>query len=230
MATTVATAITAIRERLDEATASQWSEIMLRRWLNEGLRDIGRRTYHYQTASTLAVVAGTGTYTADADIIRINQVYFQPTADTTQKIPLQARTWAAMDEVWGNRQDLQSGYPVMFATRGYSPQVIIKLFPVPSVAGTLFMNTARMPANLDIAGGTGNIDCPEAWVEIAYFYCEFMARRKDKDYEGAKDSFEQYGLMIDNMITNGDYLNATDEFVFHGAGWLPGWLVDPNWS
>lgn len=230
MATTVATAVTAIRERLDEATASQWSQVMLRRWLNEALRDIARRTFHYQATDTQAVTAALGTYTIDADIIRINQVYFTPTADLTQKIPLQARTWAAMDEVWGNRQDMESGYPVMFATRGYSPTLSIKLYPVPSVAGTLYINSVRMPADLDITNGTGNIDCPEAWVEVAYFYCEYMARRKDRDYDAARESFEQYGMMIDNMVANGDYVNAPDEFVFAGAGWLPGWLVDPNWS
>ena len=221
MATTVATAVLALRERLDEASASQWSNVQIRRWLNEALRDIARRTFHYQGTDTQAVVAGTGTYTADADIIRINQVYFQPTADTTQKIPLQPRTWAGMDQIWGSRQDMESGYPALYATRGYSPAVTIKLYPVPSVAGTLYLNTVRMPANLDIATGTGDIDCPEAWVEVAYFYAEFMARRKDRDYEAAKESFEQYGMMIDNMITNGDYMNAPDEFTFSGAGFLP---------
>lgn len=226
MPTTVATAVTALRERLDEATASQWSNVQLRRWLNEGLRDIGRRTFHYQETDTIAVVANTGTYTASADVIRINQMYFSPTADTTQKIPLLARTWDAMDQTWGNRQDMVSGYPVMFATRGYSPQVSIKLYPVPSVAGTLYLNVVRMPAELDIAGGTGNIDCPEAWVEIAYFYCEYMARRKDRDFEAAQESFNQYGMMIDNMITNGDYLNAPGEFLFTGTHHLPTWLTD----
>lgn len=229
MATTVATAITAIRERLDEATASQWSTVQLRRWLNEGVKDIARRTFHYQDIDTIAVVASTGTYNAAADVLRINQIYFSPTADTTQKIPLQARAWEAMDNVWWNRQDLESGYPVMWATRGYSPSCQIKLFPVPSVAGTLYLNVVRMPADLDISGGTGNVDCPDAWIEIAYFYCAYMAFTKDRDWEAADRAFQQYGSMIDNMIEHGDYSNVAGEFTWSGSGHLPNWLTNPNW-
>jgi len=229
MATTVADAITAIRERLDEATASQWSQVQLRRWLNEGIRDIARRTFHYQTVDTIAVVAGTGEYTLDADVIRVNQCYFTPTGDI-QLYPLSSRQWDAMDQVWGPYQNQEGGYPAMFSVRGYSPNTLVKLFPVPSVTGTLTFNNVRMPAAIDITSGTGNVDCPEAWLEVAYFYCEYMARRKDKDYEAAQESFTQYGLMIDNMIANGDYLNAPGEFIMARGGWLPDWLVNPNWG
>lgn len=227
---TVATAITALRERLDEAVASQWDDVQLRRWLNEGIKDIARRSFHYQDVDTISVTANVGTYTAQSDVLRINQIYYTPTGDATQLIPLAPRVWDAMDQVWGNRQNIVSGYPSMFASRGYSPTVSIKLYPVPSVAGTLTLNVVRMPADLDIAGGSGNVDCPDGWVEIAYFYCEYMARRKDRDYEAAQEAFNQYGSMIDNMIQNGDYVNAPGEFTMGRQGYLPNWLTDPNWS
>lgn len=230
--TTVATAVTSIRERLDELSPSQWSNVQLRRWLNEGVKDIARRTFHYEDVKTIPIVfpdVSNGIYIADASVIRINQVYFSPTADTTEKFPLQARAWEAMDNIWWNRQDLQSGYPVLWSTRGYSPQLQIKLFPVSSVAGTLYMNCVRMPVDLDITTGTGNVDCPDAWIEIAYFYCQYMARMKDRDWDAAKMAFEQYGSMIDNMIEHGDYSNTADEFTWSGGGYLPNWLTNPNW-
>lgn len=228
MATTVAIAITAIRERLDEQTASQWTDVQLRRWLNEAIRDIARRTFAYQDIDTIAVSASDGQYTLDADVLRVNQVYFTPTGDT-QLYPLQLRQWDAMDQVWGPWQNTEGGYPALATVQGYSPNTFIKLFPVPSVAGTLTLTVARMPAAIDITSGTGDVDCPEPWLEIAYFYCEYMARRKDRDMEMSQESFQQYGLMIDNMIANGDVLNAPNEFVLGRSGWLPQWLTDPNW-
>ncbi len=230
MPTTVADAVTSIRERLDEATSSQWTDQQIRRWLNEGIREMARRTFHYQDSDTIAVLAGTGIYTCDTDVLRINQVYWSPTTDTTQKIPLEAHQWATMDQQWGNRQDLQSGYPFSFATRGYAPTLTIKLFPVPTVTGTLYLNVARMPAQINVAAGGGNVDAPEGWVEVAYFYCEYMARRKDRDMEMSGEAKQQFEMLIGSMIENGDYTNAPDEFTWTGTGYLPDWLTNPNWS
>jgi len=224
---TVADAVTSIRERLNEAAASQWSDQQIRRWLDEGIRDIARRTFHYQDSDTIAITASAnnGIHTCATDVLRINQVYWQATADTTQKYPLQARQWAVMDQYWGNRQDMESGWPAMWATRGYAPTLTIKIFPVPSVAGTLFLNVARLPAAINVAAGGGSIDSPEAWTEVAYFYCEYMARRKDRDLEYAMESKGQYESLIASMIENGDYANAPDEFTWNGRNYLPDWLT-----
>jgi hypothetical protein len=225
MATTVTTAITRLRERLDEPTAAQWTDVQLRAWLNEGIRDIARRTFHYTDTDTVAVtVPSTGLVTVPSDVIRINACYFQATADQTRKQPLQARAWDAMDNVWWDYQDRSYGDPVFYSVYGYAPTVTIKLYPVPSRAGNLLLHVARMPAAIDITSGTGNVDAPDAWLEVAYDYCEYMALRKDMQprWQESKALYEEH---LAEMIQNGDYLNAPDEFVWNGPNALPTWLV-----
>lgn len=223
-ATSVATCVTAIRERLNEPTVAQWTDIQLRRWLNESIRDIARRTFHFTDLKTISIVANTGTYVAAADVIRINNCYFAPTADPTSKYPLEAKAWDSLDNVWWNWQDRASGDPVIFGVYGYSPSVTLKVFPVPTRPGTLYMHCARMPAVLDVTSGSGNIDCPEAWLELAFDYTEYMALRKARDQRWTenKDLYEQ---KIQGMIEVGDYLNAPGEFIYDTFGNpVPGYL------
>lgn len=227
--TTVADAVLSIRERLDEETASQWGNRQLRRWLNEAIRDIARRTFHYQDTITIAVTSGTGEYTVPGNVIRINQCYWIPDGDTTNYYGLEARTWEVMDEIWSNRQTLESGYPAFYTTRGYSPTLTLKLFPVPTEDGDLSINIVRMPDAIDVTSGTGDVDAPDPWLEVAYFYVEYMSRRKDRDADWAMESKQQYDMLVDSMIQNGDYLNAPQEFIFNGRGsWMPDWLTSPN--
>lgn len=228
MSTTVATCITTLRERLDEPTPAQWTDVQLRRWLNEGIRDIARRTMHLTDVKTIAVSAGTGTYTSSADVLRINHVYFSPTADTTRKIPLEARAWDSLDNIWWDQQDRATGDPILFGVYGYSPSVTLKLFPTPTRAGTLYLHVARTPAVLDVTGGSGNIDCPEGWLELALDYAEYMALRKDRD-ERWKDAYALFNEKLTSMIQQGDYLNVAGEFSWDGPTPVPRWLTDPNW-
>ena len=225
MATTVTTAVTALRERLDEATAAQWTDVQLRRWLNEGIRDIARRTRHYWATDTIAVTALDGEYTVADDVLHIKHVYFTPDGDTGRDIPLEPRAFEAMNQVWWDRQDQSSGYPVFFTTFGYAPTLTIKLFPVPSVDGDLTLHVCRLPAELDITAGTGNIDAPTGWLEVAYDYAEYMALRKDRDPRW-QEVYSMYEEKIQGMIDMGEYINAPGEFVPTGSGVLPSWLTD----
>lgn len=224
MPTTVSIAVTALRERLDETTAAQWTDVQLRRWLNEGIRDIARRTRHYVDKDTIAVTANDGEYTVAEDVLFIKHVYFQPTGDSRQ-IPLEPRAFEAMNQVWLDRQDQAAGYPMIFTTYGYAPTLVIKLYPVPSVAGTLTLHVARLPADLDVTAGTGNIDAPTGWLEVAYDYAEYMALRKDRDPRW-QESFQLYESKVAGLIDMGEYLNAPGEFIPAGAGILPAWLVN----
>lgn len=222
MPVTVATAVTTLRERLDETVAAQWTDVQLRRWLNEAIRDIARRTRHYRDTSTIPVVAATGEYTASEDILHIFFAYFQPTG-STQQIPLEPRAWEAMNNIWWNQQN-QAGYPSLFTTYGYSPTLKVKLYPVPSVAGSLLLHVARLPAVLDVTAGSGNIDVATGWLEVAYDYAEYMALRKDRDPRW-QESLQMYQEKVKGMIDMGDHLNAPGEFVQAGSGMYPSWLV-----
>jgi hypothetical protein len=225
MATTVADAVTSLRERLDEETAAQWLDVSLRRWLNEGIRDIARRTRHYWDVDTIAVSADDGEYTVDADVLHIKHVYYTPSGDASRMIPLEARAFEAMNQLWWDRQDQSSGDPAVFTTYGYAPTLTIKLFPVPGSDGTLTLHVIRLPAELDVAAGTGNIDVPTGWLEMAFDYGEYMALRKDRDPRW-QEAFQMYESKVQGIIDMGDYINAPGEFVPTGSGILPSWLTD----
>lgn len=224
MTTTVAAAVAALRERLDEPTAAQWTDVSLRRWLNEGIRDLARRTRIFTDTDTISVTANTGTYTAASDILHIRHVYFTPDGDT-RMIPLEARAWEGMDNVWGTQQNATGAYPVLYSVYGYAPTLSIKLFPTPSVDGDLTLHVARLPAALDVTSGTGNIDVPEAWLEAAYDYAEYMALRKDRDprWQEVYALYEAKVLQINEI---GDTINAPGEFVMApGGAMVPSWLA-----
>jgi hypothetical protein len=223
MTTTVAEAVTALRERLDETTAAQWTDVQLRRWLNEGVRDIARRTRQYLDTDTIAVSADDAEYTVSADVLHIMAVYFTPTGDT-RMIRLEARSWEGMDNIWADQQNIASQYPALFTTYGYAPTLTLKLFPVPSIDGSLTVHMARLPAALDVTSGTGNIDTIEGWLEVAYDYAEYMALRKDRDPRW-QESMGLYESKMANLIEMGDALNAPGEFSYAGSGMLPNWLI-----
>jgi hypothetical protein len=224
MPTTVAAATTALRDLLDETTAAQWTDVQLRRWLNEGIRDIARRTRHYWDTDTIDTAADDGEYTVAEDVLHIKHVYFTPDGDTSRDIPLEPRAFEAMNQVWWDRQDQSSGYPVFFTTFGYAPTLTIKLFPVPSVDGTLTLHVIRLPAELDVTSGTGNIDVPTGWLEVAYDYAEYKALRKDRDPRW-QEAYNLYEAKIQDIIDMGEYINAPGEFIPTTTGMLPNWLV-----
>lgn len=224
MTLTVATAETALRERLDEATTSAWTATMLRRWLNEGIRDMARRTFALEDTDTVAVSANDGLYTVDADVLRINFAFFTPTADTHQNTMLMPRQFEGF--LQGMRGDHgRTGDPVFFSTYGYSPTLQLQLWPVPYRAGSMVLHVARLPAALDITSGTGNVDAPEAWLEVALDYAQYMAEKKERMPEW-KDTLQLYEAKCADMVANMETLNAQNEIIYDGAATVPAWLAE----
>jgi hypothetical protein len=222
MATSVADAVTAIRERLDEPTAAQWTDVQLRRWLNEGLRDIARRTRLYTDQNTQAVTANLQEYTLDADILAIEHVLWAATADPNRKVPLEARAFSGVQ-----RYVNETGSdPYFYTTYGHPPTLKVQLWPTPTRAGTLYIYGPVLPAAINVAAGGGNIDAIEAWLEVAYDYCEYMAQRKDKDAAGWKDTFSLYEGKVQHMIEQASTDDSLGEMIFTGNSLVPTWLSE----
>lgn len=221
MATTVAAAVLAVRERLDEAIGSQWLDLQLRRWLNEGIRDIARRTRLYTDQSTQAVLASVGEYTLSATILALEHVLWKATADT-RKIPLEARAFSGVQKYINE----VGSDPSFYSTYGHPPVLKIQLWPTPTRVGTLYIYGPVLPAAMDVANGTGNIDVIEAWLEPALDYCEYMAQRKDKDSASWKDTFQIYEAKVQAMIEQSSTDDAMGEFVFTGTSIIPAWLSE----
>lgn len=226
---TVNAVITRIRDNLDETTAAQWTNTQLKRWVNAAVADIAVVAKPFETSVDVSVIAGTSEYTVGATIITIDRCYFLPTG-TTQAQPLRPTHWEKMDETWGSWQNMTNGDPYTFSTFGYSPALKVKLYPVPSRAGTLRIHHRAAPAAIteDESVDNSTLGVPDFWTEAIVYYVEARARRRDQQ-QNWQESLVLYNQKLD-QIREHEAMSATQEFIhdFH-AGGVPAWLADDNY-
>lgn len=195
MTKTQANMIDDARSRLDEPTAKQWSDAELRRWINQGARELQRKTETLQATSTIATVAGQQQYTAPADVIRIYRVEFLGTASLVQN--LEYRDFNTMDGVWWSSQLTVTGQPQLYTMWGFAPALKIILYPLPDSSSTsikvYYYRYPTQRAESTSADAATVIECPEGWEDLITDFVEYMALRKDRDprWQEAKALFEQ---------------------------------------
>lgn len=209
-----------VRAHLDEATARFWTDAQLNTWINDGLRDIARRTETLQEIAAITAVAGTRAYTMPTDVIRIHRVEFDP--GSGQIYPLEPRQFYEMDSIWGTDQNQTRAYPDYFALYGFPPTLQLYLYPVPSQGGTLNVFYYRLPT--EAVSDTDTVEVPEGWWDVVTLFAEYQALRKDADprFTDAKAIYEEkIGEMID--ITRKWHDQAG--LITTGRTWLPGWLT-----
>ncbi len=225
--TTAATVIAEVRDLLDEPTAAQWTDVMLRRWINEGLRDMGRATRHMKATVTLTVIGGQGTYAMPANTISIEHAWYHDVPGT-RHIPLQARHMENMDEVRGQNWD-REGTPAYYTTQGFSPTLVVTVFPTPTVDDDeIVMIVSRLPATIATDGSddADALEIPTAWYDALADYCEFKALRRDRDPRW-QEAFQMYSEKRDGLVNNNDYLAVNREMIADPrSGYLPAWLVE----
>lgn len=188
MPTTRATAVTAVRERLNESLAGFWTDTELTRWINEGTREVCRRTECLRTQDTVSAVAGTATYALPTDAIRVHRVEYMQTGAII-RYPLDPVEVNAVDALgWSNTQT--RGIPQFFVTWGYAGAATLHVFPKPATAGEFTIWYYRLP--VEVVEDEDTLDMPEGWQDVVYDYCEYMARMKDKDqqWQAAKAQFD----------------------------------------
>ena len=239
MAHTHLEAVTELRDRLFEATAATWTNPQLVRFLNEGLRDVARRTLCLTTQATISSVAGTGEYTLASDILRVFRVEWIP--GTGRRQVLAPRPYQAMDAAWWNDQDRTSSDPLLYTVWGNSPTARLKLYPVPdtSVVNGIRLFYARLPLAIpsatDPPSGVATVDMVEGWIDLALDYAEYLALRRDGQLAKMASALSEYERKIGNMV-DGQLIapghgmtDASNEMVFDGPWPLPRWLVDPGY-
>lgn len=220
MTVTVATALLQLRERLDEPVEAQWKDVELRRWLNEGIRDVARRTRLYQDQTTVDVSANTGEYTLAADVLAIEHLLWKADAESFKR-PLEPRAFEGVQ-----RYINETGVdPVFYSTYGHPPVLKVQLWPTPTRDGTLYLYGPTLPDAIDPLTGTGNIDVIEGWLEAVLDYAEFMALRRDRQ-EIWKDIFVAYEARIQQMIELSATDDALGEIQFTGTSLVPTWLSE----
>lgn len=216
---------TKVRDRLDESTATFWTDAQLNRWINDGMREVARLTETLQTTSDIAVTASDGTYTAPTDALRIYRAEFKPTGQSNV-YPLEYRDFNTMDEVWWSSQTTTTGTPALFTMWGFVPSLTIQLYPVPSVAGTLKVFYYKLPTAVSADNDT--IECPAGWEDLIVDYAEYNALRKDRDprWQEAKGLFEQHVDQCTALTRR--WSDQVGSWGVDAPVGLPAWLIDPG--
>lgn len=177
------------RARLNELTARAWEDYELDVWLNEGARDIGRRAEAIQEINAnIRVLAGASKYQLPDDVVRIHRIEF---VSGTNQYALTPSTYQEMDGVWGNNQTSQSSWPEAFVMWGMPPNLTLQLYPVPSQNGSLNVFYYRVP--IKAVRPNDLLEIPEGWYDCLTLYCEYNAKRRDKDdtWKEAKILYEE---------------------------------------
>jgi hypothetical protein len=228
--TTQAEFITRIRERLNEENgARQWSDQNLRGWINEGARDIARKTESLQDRDTIPAVVGTAEYSFGTDAIRIYRVEFTPIGERTR--PLEYVDVKSMDNYGWEQRDRRNSYPSVFTVFGSGRTLKLICFPAPETAGNFTVWFYKLPADLEVINPTDaneHVEIPPGWDDILLDYVEYRALRKDRDARWT-ESKALYDENLASMYDNTRRLVEDAGMITPGVGgYLPNWLTSFN--
>lgn len=213
---------TQVRSALDETIGPRaWENYELDNWIYEGARDIARRSETIQNFNqNITVIANVGKYAMPDDIIRVHRVEFQDSSG--QRYNVQASTYNEMDQYWGSWQTSASTYPlayVLWGTPGMNLQ--LQLYPTPSQNGKLNIFYYRHPVKP--VRDSDPVEIPYGWEDAVVFYCEYQARRRDKDplWQEAKALYEQ--TLSNLMLVTRQWHDQNQSFI-DGNRAVPSWL------
>lgn len=182
---------TQVRFMLNEPSANYFLDTMLNQWINDGCKDVARRseTLLKVTSPALTSAATTQDVLAPTDMLRIHRVEHKYNAETFRSA-LQYRDIHAMDQLWGSRPDMP-GRPQFYTLWNPPGTTFIRLFPVPISAGTLTVYYYKT-ATIAVADGD-SVDVSPGWEEMIENYCEYRAKRRDGDptWQEAKQLYEE---------------------------------------
>lgn len=229
MSITQSALVLEIRENLDEDIGpGKWQDTHIRKWINEGMREIARRTETLLDKETINVVAGTDVYNLPADLIRVHRVDYTEGADNIV-YPLDMVNLNSLDSFgWGMRT---TGRPVACAAWGTNPMQIT-VFPKPDQTATITVWYYRLPVELATDGTAGStpIDLPEGWTDVVKDYVEYRARRRDRDpmWQDAKGLYED--KVQDLIEQTRVFHDQVGQMMPSSSGnMVPRHLWDPDW-
>lgn len=210
-----------LRERLQEMDPRQFGDVYLNRMLNEGARDLCRRTECLRDTWQVSTVSSTQEYTGPPGIVRIHRAEVEA-IDGTRTV-LEYKDFQSMDAVWHTSQATTEGDPLLYTTWGMPPLLKVVLYPKPSTIMTLRLHYYRFPT-IAVSDATV-IEVPEGWEDAVVTYAEYKARLRDGDprWQNAKAIYEE--VMADLLVTAvryNDQAGTVDEW----GPPLPAWLTD----
>lgn len=203
MAMTQAQAITEVRSRIDEedSTTGFVLDSQIRAWINEGVREVARRSLWKRTSGSVSVTAGTQYYTAASAAIQIYRLEFTPTGQTL-KYRLEYADINAMDVVWGASQSQGRGIPDAYTLVSANP-LSIQLHPIPNTNGALKVYYYAMPTDLVTSTTTDAataLDTPIGWEDLVVEYATGLAQRKARDIQAYQLTMTSFASSLSRLV------------------------------
>jgi hypothetical protein len=219
-----------VRSRLDEQSPQFYTDSELRRWINQGTRDVARRTETLQATAVVNLSPGQQQYTAPTDTIRIYRVEFRDAG--SRVYPLEYRDYNNADSVWWTTQLTAQSNPMMWTAWGFPPNLKIVLYPIPANPSTtikVFYYQAPTDLATDGTDANSTIPIPTGRDELVTDFAEYMALRKARDprWQEAKGIYdEKVQSMIDQTRRWTDQAGSydTDGYPLHPFVWDEGWM------
>jgi hypothetical protein len=235
MAKTQGTIVTEARDRLNELTPNRWEDRQLRSWINDGIRDVARRSRCHRDTATVSATSGTQEYTAPATAFMIHGVRYNPDSND-QEYDLISYRYKDVLAVSQTQLTISENTPRIYWQWGTSGSMTFGVYPTPSEDGDFTVHYYAIPADLDTEASdiTTNVDVPMGWEDCLVDYCIFTAFKSSRDprWESYKtDYIDNLTLLID--ITQGEGYNdqvgrvvagtPSSPFGYATAGWDDGW-------
>ena len=181
--------ITDIGYAVDDPNQARFKNTQLLTYINEAASDIARRAEVLLDIQATPVLPNVRDYSAPIDTVRIYKLEFQP-ANSIQIWPIQHIGIIEADALWGINQYNQSTWPIVYTTWNNPPNILIRLYPVPSQYGNIMIYYYRLP--IPCISASSNIDLPLGWEDLVRDYCEYLCKRADHDadWSDAKKIYE----------------------------------------
>lgn len=185
---------TDVRSHVDEQTAIFWEDTELDRWINEGLREVARRSETLQKQRSYTVENGKEAYPLPDDMLRIYRVEYKRTTDHI--MPLEFRPFNEMDSVWGYSRTRTGGSPEFYSIWSYpgSGGQGLYVTPVPSETLSDGLRVFYYALPKQVVEDEDVAEIPAGWEDLIPLYVEYTARRKeasDNRWQEAKGLFEE---------------------------------------
>ena len=224
MAKTQGVMLNEIRYRLDELVEGRWSNEELRMWINEGAKDVARRTKCFRDTDTVSVTADTQDYTLTSDVMELTRVEYSVTGEE-QRYSLQYMDRHSLDQIWGSSIAITKGRPEFYTTWGMPPSLILSLYPTPSANASAIVYHYRLPTDLATAGeaaaGTA-VDVPTGWEDVVQDYVEWRAFLKDGRAERALVAKQEYMERVAGLQATAERFNDQPGQWDHDVGYHEG--------
>jgi hypothetical protein len=202
-------------------------------WINDGCRDIARRTEDLaNTNTTTPVIVGTAAYALPTDTIRLHRVDFQPTG-STQVYPIEIRNRNEIDQLIGFNPTIQSSYPWVCWLWGTPGNVTFPLtvtfYPVFSTGGTLSLWYFRMPVRIadptvDPSQYQTLVETVEGWDDLVVEYAMTRALQKARNPEWQQRKQEYEAQLASMVDVTRQYHDQANRMLGSRERWSMDWL------